>query len=79
MIQVYKIPVPKEKLQAMPEDQRVSFLLLGYAANQLNFYTKIASFARIGIATMKQSKNCHQHKRKWLYASSLARYTKPTT
>jgi hypothetical protein len=32
MIQVYRIPVPKERLPAMPKDERVLLLLLGYNA-----------------------------------------------
>ena len=36
MIQIYRIPVPEECLRAMPKDERVLFLLLGYAANQLS-------------------------------------------
>lgn len=43
MIQVYRIPVPKERLRAMPKDERV--LLLGYASNQLSMLQKLLTFA----------------------------------
>jgi hypothetical protein len=45
MIQIYRIPVPKERLRAMPRDERVLLLLLGYAANQLSMLQKLLSFA----------------------------------
>ena len=45
MIQVYRIPVPKERLRAMPKDERVLLLLLGYAANQLSMLQKLLNFA----------------------------------
>ena len=45
MIQVYRIPVPKERLRKMPKDERVLFLLLGYAANQLSMLQKLLNFA----------------------------------
>jgi hypothetical protein len=41
MIEVYKIPVPKEKLCAMPESERALLILLGYAANQINCFSKM--------------------------------------
>jgi hypothetical protein len=45
MIEVYKIPIPKDKLLAIPSDERALFILLGYAANQLNFFTKLVVFS----------------------------------
>jgi hypothetical protein len=45
MIQVYRIPVPKDRLRAMPKDERVLLLLLGYAANQLSMLQKLLNFA----------------------------------
>jgi hypothetical protein len=45
MIQVYKIPISKDKLRAMPEDERALLILLGYAANQLNFFFKLVVFS----------------------------------
>lgn len=42
MKDVLKIEVPKERIMAMPARERAMFLLLGYAANQVAFYTKIA-------------------------------------
>jgi len=45
MIQVYRIPVPKERLLAMPKDERVLLLLMGYMANQLSMLQKLLNFA----------------------------------
>lgn len=45
MIKVYRIPVPKDRLRAMPKDERVLLLLLGYAANQLSMLQKFLNFA----------------------------------
>src|ERR1700744_2869971 len=45
MIEVYRIPVPKDRLRAMPRDERVLLLLLGYAANQLSMLQKLLTFA----------------------------------
>ena len=41
MIQVYKIPISKDKLRAMPADERALLILLGYAANQINYFSKL--------------------------------------
>lgn len=45
MIQVYRIPVPKDRLRAMPQDERAFLLLLGYAANQLSMFQKLLTFS----------------------------------
>jgi hypothetical protein len=45
MIQVYRIPVPKEKLLALSVDERALLLLLGYVANQVQMLQKILVFA----------------------------------
>jgi hypothetical protein len=45
MIEVYKIPLLKEKLRAMPDGERALLILLGYAANQLNFFSKLVIFS----------------------------------
>jgi hypothetical protein len=45
MIQVYRIPVPKERLGAMPKNERVLLLLLGYVSNQLSMLQKLLTFA----------------------------------
>jgi hypothetical protein len=50
MIQVYRIPVPKERLRAMPKDERVLLLLLGHAANQLSTLQKVLTFATKRVA-----------------------------
>ena len=42
MRDVLKITLPKDKIMAMPERERAMFLLLGYAANQVAFYSKLA-------------------------------------
>ena len=41
MVEVYKIALPKDKLMAMPEKERSLMMLLGYAANQINFFAKL--------------------------------------
>ncbi len=45
MIDVYKIRVSKDRLQAMPADERSLFIVLGYAANQLNLFSKLTLFS----------------------------------
>jgi hypothetical protein len=35
MIEVYRIPVPKDGLRALPKDERVPLLLLGYVSDQV--------------------------------------------
>jgi hypothetical protein len=45
MLQIYRVPVPKDRLRAMPRDERVLLLLLGYAANQLSMLQKLLTFA----------------------------------
>lgn len=41
MKDVLRIDIPKERLLAMPASARSEFLLLGYASNQMAFYTKL--------------------------------------
>jgi hypothetical protein len=53
MIQVYRITVEKERLRAMPKDERVLLLLLGYASNQLSMLQKLLIFAT-NITPMKE-------------------------
>jgi hypothetical protein len=45
MIEVYRIPIPKDRLLALPKDERVLLLLLGYAANQVLMFEKLLMFA----------------------------------
>jgi hypothetical protein len=45
MIDVLRIPVPKETLRAIPKAERALFLLLGYAANQINLFSKLVIFS----------------------------------
>jgi hypothetical protein len=45
MIEIYKIPISKDKLFAMPADERALLILLGYAANQINFFSKLVIFS----------------------------------
>jgi hypothetical protein len=45
VIKVYRIPVPKERLRAMPKKERVLLLLLGYVSNQLSMLQKLLTFA----------------------------------
>jgi len=45
MIEIYRIPVSKERLSALPEDERVLLLLLGYVSNQVSMIQKLITFA----------------------------------
>jgi hypothetical protein len=62
MIQVYKIPASKEKLRAMPEGERALLILLGYAANQINFFSKVVIFStnRDGDTELEQQLSAAQ-------------------
>jgi hypothetical protein len=50
MIEIYRIAVSKDKSRAMPKDQRVFMLLLGYSANQVSMLQKLTMFSA-GAAT----------------------------
>jgi hypothetical protein len=45
MIEVLKIPVPKDRLKAMPKEERVFLLLLGYGSNQISMLQKLLMFS----------------------------------
>lgn len=45
MIQILRIPVPKDRLQALSKDERVLLLLLGYVSNQILMMEKLLTFA----------------------------------
>jgi hypothetical protein len=45
MITVLKIPVAKDRLRAMPADERALLILLGHAANQINLLSKLVIFS----------------------------------
>ena len=45
MITLMKIPVSKDRLRAMPEDERALLILLGYVANQINLLSKLVIFS----------------------------------
>jgi hypothetical protein len=45
VIQVYHIPVSKDKLREMPSDERSLMLLLGYSANQISMLQKLLMFS----------------------------------
>jgi len=45
MIDVIRVPLPKDKLRAMPKDERSLLLLLGHAANQITFLSKMIVFS----------------------------------
>jgi hypothetical protein len=45
MIKVLRIPVPKERMRAMPADERALLILLGYVANQINLLSKLVIFS----------------------------------
>lgn len=56
MVKVYKITISKDKLAAMPEKERSLMMLLGYAANQINFFAKLVllSSNKDGLTEMEQ-------------------------
>jgi len=45
VIEVYRIPIPKDRLQALSRDERVLLLLLGYVSNQISLLQKLVVFA----------------------------------
>jgi hypothetical protein len=45
MIRVMQIPLQKERLRAVPKEERTLFLLLGYAANQITMFQKLLIFS----------------------------------
>jgi hypothetical protein len=45
MIDILRIPIPKERLNSIPENERALFFLLGYAANQIIMFQKLLLFA----------------------------------
>ena len=45
MIDVFCIPLSKDRLRAMPKEERSLFLLLGYAANQITLHSKLVIFS----------------------------------
>lgn len=45
MVQVFRIPISKEKLKALSADERVLLLLLGYVSNQLMMMQKLLMFS----------------------------------
>jgi hypothetical protein len=56
MIEVYNIPVPKDRICAMPKQERVLLLLLGYVSNQLSMLQKLLTFAtnRTPVSELEQ-------------------------
>jgi hypothetical protein len=45
LIQIFRIPVSKERLHALSKNERVLFLLLGYVANQMMMMQKLLIFS----------------------------------
>jgi hypothetical protein len=45
MIEVYRIPVLKDRLRALPKDERVLLLLFGYVSNQVLMLQKLLTYA----------------------------------
>lgn len=45
MIEVYRIPMSKQRLAELPEGERVLLLLMGQALNQINVFWKLATFS----------------------------------
>jgi hypothetical protein len=44
-VDVLQIPVPKERLLAVPKEERALFFMLGYAANQIIMFQKLLIFS----------------------------------
>jgi hypothetical protein len=45
MIEVYRVPMSKKQLGALPKDERVLLLLMGQALNQISVFLKLATFS----------------------------------
>jgi len=45
MVTVLKVPVSKDRLRAMPEDERALLILLGYVANKISLLSKLVIFS----------------------------------
>src|ERR1700730_7760736 len=45
MIDVIRFPLSKDRLRAMPKEERALFYLLGYAANQINLFDRLVIFS----------------------------------
>jgi hypothetical protein len=51
MIDITRIALPKDCLRAMPKEERALFFLLGYAANQINLFSRLVIFSTNKIPT----------------------------
>jgi hypothetical protein len=45
MIDVIRVPLSKDRLRAMPKEERALFFLLGYAANQIILFQRLVIFS----------------------------------
>ena len=45
MIDVMRVSLPKDRLRAMPKEERALLFLLGYAANQITLFSKLVIFS----------------------------------
>jgi hypothetical protein len=45
VIDVLRIPLPKDRLRTIPKEERALLFLLGYAANQITFFSKLVQFS----------------------------------
>ena len=45
MLKIVRVPLSKDLLRAMPEEERALLFLLGYAANQVTMVSKLMIFA----------------------------------
>jgi hypothetical protein len=45
VIDVLRIPLPKDHLRTIPKEERALFFLLGYAANQITLFSKLVTFS----------------------------------
>ena len=50
-IKVYRVLVPKDRLAAMPKEERAVLLLLGHAENELNTLIKLILMSRNGTSS----------------------------
>jgi hypothetical protein len=45
VIDVMRVSLPKDRLRAMPKEERALLFLLGYAANQITLFSKLVRFS----------------------------------
>src|SRR5712691_3789284 len=45
MLKIVRVPISKDRLRAMPKEERALLFLLGYTANQITMASKLIIFA----------------------------------